>query len=230
MYKDIIKDIESIWSPEKSKSSLRYFRSYIENDIFLWLNSAESKLIAKKYINASMDDLEKLLNTRIHEWRSIALLILLNNYEKSKDNKIKEEIFNFSIKNKHWIDNWDLVDIFSPSVFWDYLYNHSKDREILYKLVKSDNIWDRRISIVSTYYFIKKGDIKDTIKLSEILLNDKEDLIHKATGWMLREVGKKDLDELYKFLDKNYKKMPRTMLRYSIERLEPEKKKHYMTK
>lgn len=233
MYKKIIKDIEQKWNKEKAELSKRYFKTWIweysEGDIFLWLNSADEKEIIKEYKNKlDLKNIEKLLKSNIHEYRAIALSLLRLKFEKSKTESEKKEIYELSMKNKDFINNWDLVDIFTPHVFWAYLYD--KDREVLYDLVKSQSLWDRRIAIISTMYFVKKWDFSDAIKLSELLLEDKEDLIHKASWWILREIWKKDINELYKFLDKHHKIMPRTMLRYSIEKLDIEKRKHYMKK
>ena len=165
--------------------------------------------------------------SKVHEYRLTALFILVHKYEKA--NKItKKKIFDFYLSNTKYINNWDLIDLSSHKILGDFLYEKNKD--ILYKLAKSSSLWERRISIISTYYFIRKNNFEDTLNISKLLLNDKEDLIQKAVGWMLREVGKRNLEKEEEFLRKYYKKMPRTMLRYAIERFKEEKKGYYMAR
>jgi len=156
-----------------------------------------------------------------------AVLILVEKFKKAED-KLKKEIFDFYLTNTKSINNWDLIDLSSPNVIGNYLLD--KERKILYKLAKSKNLWEKRISILATAVFIRQQQFKDTIKIAKILLQDSHDLIHKAVGWMLREVGKKDEKELIKFLDKYTLQMPRTMLRYAIERLPEKKRKYYLNK
>ena len=180
-----------------------------------------SRKLAKKYSKLSLDEIDSLLNSLIHEYRLVALLILVDKYNNDKKN-----IYDFYFKNVSRVNNWDLVDLTAPKIVGDYLSD--KDRNVLYSLAKSPNLWEKRISIVSTFAFIRNNEFSDTLNISEILLNDKHDLIHKAVGWMLREVGKKDEKVLCSFLDKYSKLMPRTMLRYSIEKFSDEKKKYYM--
>ena len=183
--------------------------------------------IATKYYSLPFKDLEKLLNDKIHEYRFIALIILSENFKK-EDEKGKKEIFNFYLKNIQTIDNWDLVDLSAPKIVGAYLGN--KDKRILYKLARSKNFWERRIAIVSTFSFIRNNDFFDTLTISELLINDEEDLIHKAVGWMLRELGKKDKTVLILFLNKFANQMPRTMLRYSIEKFSKAERKKYLKK
>ena len=174
-----------------------------------------------------MADLEKLLNSKIHEYRMSALLILIKQYEKGNESE-KNKIFNFYLRNTKNINNWDLVDISAPKIVGDYLLN--KPRDVLYKLASSNNLWERRIAIISTFAFIRNNEFDDTLKIAEILLNDKHDLIHKAVGWMLREIGKRDQKIEEEFLKKYYSKMPRVMLRYAIEKFEEKKRKFYLGK
>ena len=148
-------------------------------------------------------------------------------YEKA-DSAQKKKLVNFYLANSRHINNWDLVDTSAPYILGDYLL--SKDKRILYKMAESKNLWQRRIAIISTAIFIRQGNYRDTLKIAEILLNDQHDLIHKAVGWMLREIGKKSLKTEVNFLDKHYKKMPRTMLSYAIEKFPQEKRKHYLKK
>ena len=221
------KDIQAYASPEKAKILQRFFKTgpgqYGEGDVFLGLKVPEVRSIAKKYSQLSFNDLQELLDSEIHEHRLVALLILIIKYNKTED---KKEIIDFYLKNTQAVNNWDLVDLSADKLLGAYLFE--KDKSLLYKLAKSDDLWEKRIAIISTFYFIKNNDFEDSLKISEILLNDKHDLIHKAVGWMLREVGKKDQEIEEKFLKKYYKTMPRTMLRYAIERFEEKKRKAYL--
>ena len=176
-------------------------------------------------------DLQELLNSKIHEYRLSALFILVKKFTaavKVQDEKAQVKIYNFYLKNARNINNWDLVDLSAPNIVGQYLL--AKNREILYTLVKSKNLWERRIAVLATFTFLREKDFKDIIKIAEILLRDEHDLIHKSVGWMLREAGKRDVKVLYKFLDKNYQKMPRTMLRYAIEKLPELERKKYLKK
>ena len=227
--KNIKKDLQKLANPEKARFLSRYFKTgkgeYGHGDAFLGITVPEQRKIAKKFRNTGFDDLEKLLQSNIHEYRFTALEILNFKYEKA-DNIRKKEIVDFCLKNIKWINNWDLVDTFAPHVFGDFLKD--KNKRILYRMARSKNLWERRIAIISTFAFIKNNSFEDSLRISEILLKDKHDLIHKAVGWMLREVGKKDRKIEEEFLKKYYKKMPRTMLRYAIEKFDENKKKFYM--
>ncbi len=229
MLSQLKQDFNKLKNPDKAEILSRFFKTgkgeYAEGDKFLGIIVPEQRKLSKKYPDLDLNQLQYLLSTNIHEYRLTALFILINKYKKSNN---KKEIYNFYLKNTKNINNWDLIDLSAPNIVGDYLLN--KDRSILYKLAKSDNLWERRISVLSTFSFIKNKDFKDSIKISGILLNDKHDLIHKAVGWMLREIGKKDVNELEKFLKKYHKKMPRTMLRYSIEKFNEEKRKFYLAK
>lgn len=220
-------DLHSLENPEKKKILQKFFKTgpgqYGEGDIFLGISVPESRKIAKKYENLSLKDTEKLLNSKIHEERLVALLLLVQKFKKNQE---KKQIFGFYLKHSRKINNWDLVDLSAPKILGAYLLDRNKS--ILYKLSKSKNLWEKRIGIISTHTFIKNNQYKDTLKISEILLNDEHDLIHKAVGWMLREVGKKDLKTLETFLKKYYKRMPRTMLRYSIEKFPEKTRKSYL--
>ncbi|MBS3149674.1 DNA alkylation repair protein [Candidatus Woesearchaeota archaeon] len=231
MLNKIKEDLQKLENPEKAKILSRFFKTgkgeYAEGDIFLGIIVPEQRKLSKKYIDLTLNDLEKLLESKVHEYRLTALFILVHKYEKA--NKItKKKIFDFYLSNTKYINNWDLIDLSSHKILGDFLYEKNKD--ILYKLAKSSSLWERRISIISTYYFIRKNNFEDTLNISKLLLNDKEDLIQKAVGWMLREVGKRNLEKEEEFLRKYYKKMPRTMLRYAIERFKEEKKGYYMAR
>ncbi|MBI4779448.1 DNA alkylation repair protein [Candidatus Falkowbacteria bacterium] len=200
---------------------------YGEGDIFLGIKVPAQRKVARQYENLSLADAQKLLHSKIHEQRLIALLILLSRYKKA-DDRGKKKIVDFYLKNTKNINNWDLVDLSCHYILGDYLLD--KPRRILYKLARSKNLWEKRIAIISTFAFLRNKQFNDTLKISEILLNDRHDLIHKASGWMLREAGKRDQAVLEKFLDKHYKIMPRVMLRYAIEKLSEGKRKFYLDK
>ncbi|MEK6933669.1 MAG: DNA alkylation repair protein [Nanoarchaeota archaeon] len=229
----IKKEIKKAANPEKALLLQRFFKTgkgeYGEGDIFLGITVPESRKIATKFKDLSLQDVESLLQSQIHEERLIALLFLVHNYslaKKERDEKKKEEIYNFYLKSTKYINNWDLVDLSSHQIIGDYLIE--KDKSILYDLAKSKNLWERRIAVISTFYFIKNNKFDDSLNIALLLLKDKHDLIQKAVGWMLREVWKKDSDVLENFLRKNYKNMPRTMLRYAIEHFPESKRKAYL--
>ena len=227
----IKQEIKSLANPEKAKIYLRFFKTgkghYGEGDQFLGLTMPQQRIIATKYINTPLKELQELISSPIHEYRMTALIILAYKYKKA-DEDTKKEIYDFYIKNYNCINNWDLVDVTAPNIIGEYLLDRKSRRRILYEFATSDHLWKKRIAIISTFTFIKNEDFQDTINISEILLEDKHDLIHKAVGWMLREMGKRNEKVLLKFLNKHHKVMPRTMLRYSLEKLSEEKRKYYM--
>ena len=223
--------IQKSANDSKSKILQRFFKTgkgeYGEGDIFLGIIVPEQRKIAKEFCNLNNDELEKLLDSEIHEKRLIALLILINKFKKA-DEKIKKEIFDLYLKkaNENRINNWDLVDLSSHQIVGGYLFD--KDRSILYNLANSSNLWEKRISVISTFAFIRDNQFDDSLKISKILLKDEHDLIHKAVGWMLREIGKRNQKILENFLKERYGEMPRTMLRYAIEKFDEEKRKEYL--
>jgi len=229
--KYIEKDLRKLANPKQAEILQRFFKTgkgeYGEGDVFLGIKVPEQRKIAKKYLDLDLKEIQELLSSKIHEYRLTSLFILIDKYKKS-DNNEKKKIFNFYLKNTNNINNWDLIDLSAPNIVGNYLLG--KPREILYKLAESKSLWEERISILATFEFIKNNEYKDTLKISKILLNDKHDLIHKGVGWMLREVGKRNQTLEEKFLKKHYKKMPRTMLRYAIERFTESKRKFYMKK
>ncbi len=230
LLKQLRKELNKLSDPIRAQHSKRYFktgpREYGEGDIFLGINIPTQRNIAKKYYNLNFFEIKDLLKSKIHTERFIALLVLMDRYGKTKVEE-KTKIFNFYLKSIKGVNNWDLVDISSPKIIGDYLFDKNKD--ILYQLAKSKNLWKRRISIISTQFFIKNNQFADTLEIALILLKDKEDLIHKAVGWMLREVGKKNQTIEEKFLKKYAPIMPRTMLRYAIEKFTPSKKNFYLS-
>lgn len=224
------KDMRAVASKERALVSMRFFKTgkgqYGEGDVFLGLTVPDTRNLLKKYRDISHEDILQLLHSKIHEERMLALLILVDQFAKG-DEKSRKKIFDLYLGNTKYINNWDLVDLTADRTIGAYLENRPKN--ILLKLAKSKSLWERRISILATFHFIKKGQSEWTLKIAEILLDDKEDLMHKAVGWMLREVGKRcSEEEECAFLDKHVRKMPRTMLRYAIERFSQEKKSHYM--
>lgn len=225
-------DLLKLKNPQKAILLAKFFKTgkgeYGEGDRFIGLVVPQIRSVAHKYFKEiSLDILQRLLSTTIHEYRLTALIILTLKYKKADDAE-KKNIFNFYLKNTKNINNWDLVDLSSPNIIGGYLLD--KDRKVLYKLAQSSNLWEKRIAIIATSQFIKNLQFEDTLKIAEILLKDKHDLIHKAVGWMLREVGKKDIKAEENFLQKYYKLMPRTMLRYAIEKFSEEKIKFYLSK
>ncbi len=230
LYQIISQELNNLKNPAKAKILQKFFKTgkgeYGEGDIFLGIIAPKQREIVKKYFKqTSLNNIQKLLNSKIHEYRLVGILILVEKFKKA-DEKFKKEIFNFYLKNTKKINNWDLVDLSAPNIVGDFLLN--KNSKVLYNLVRSKNLWERRISIISTLAFIYQNKFEHTIKISKILLKDKHDLIHKAVGWMLREIGKRDEQELIKFLNKYVLQMPRTTLRYSIEKLPEKKRKYYL--
>lgn len=225
-------EFKKLANPQKAKTLAGFFKTgkgeYGEGDIFLGITVPQTRGIVKKYADKiNLPETEKLLRSKFHEERLAALLILVEKYKKGSAAE-KEKIFRFYLKNTKYINNWDLVDLSSRDVVGAFL--DGKPKNILYKLARSKNLWERRIAIVSTYHYIKRKKCGETFKISEILLNDKHDLIHKAVGWMLREAGKNCSEKILEdFLKSRYKNMPRTMLRYAIEKFPENKRKKYLS-
>jgi 3-methyladenine DNA glycosylase AlkD len=227
----IQEELDALSTPER-KDFLPYFfktgeGQYGEGDKFLGVVVPDSRKIAKKYKNVPFQEVKALLNSEYHECRLCALLILVERFKKA-DEQDRKDIFEFYLAHTHRINNWDLVDLSSQYIVGEYLLD--KDRSVLYTLADSKLLWDQRIAVLATFPFIRSNDFKDLLALSEKLLHHKHDLMHKAIGWLLREAGKKDKTVLIEFLDRYYKEMPRTMLRYSIEKLTPEERVYYMKK
>lgn len=219
----------------------RFFKTgpgeYAEGDIFIGATVPEVREVARAWAHLSFKDLKALLRSKIHEERLLALIILVDRFRSARKGslpshqkeKIQKEIFQFYGAHLRHVNNWDLVDLSAPSVVGGYLSSQSRrDRKWLYTLARSPHLWSRRISVVSTLYFIRKGQFEDTLRISKMLLDAPEDLLHKAVGWMLREVGKKDTSPLLRFLRKHYSQMPRTALRYAIERFPKSRRKRML--
>ncbi len=233
MDKLIIKEVTRLRDKDKGAFAQRFFRTgkgeYGYGDIFYGLTVPNSRKIASKYTEIDLKDLEKVIQNKVHEIRLIALIILNTKYKKAKTEKEREALVKFYLKNISYINNWDLVDVSSYNILGAYLKDKG-DRSILIKLSKSGKLWSERIAIVSTFAFIKNNDLDLIFYFGEYFLNHKHDLIHKALGWMLREAGKRDEKRLKEFLQKNKTKMPRTMLRYAIEKLSENERKYFLGK
>jgi 3-methyladenine DNA glycosylase AlkD len=229
--KDFIACLKEYQSPLEAKKYLRYFKTnegeYGEGDTFIGVRMGQVFALAKEFIDMTPTEVEKLLESNVHEARAGAVSIMdFQARGKKTSPERREELFNLYIKRHDRINNWDLVDRSAPYVVGGYLFD--KPRNILYKLAKSKNIWERRTSIVSTYFFIRQKQLDDTFEIAELLVNDKEDLVQKATGGWIREAGKKDPKRLLSFLDKHAATMPRTTLRYAIEKLPKAKREYYL--
>ena len=226
-------EMAGLANPEKAKILSSFFKTgkgeYGEGDIFLGIAVPMQREVAKKYSTLGFSGIKKLLKSKIHEHRLIALLVLVQQFNRADENQ-KVKIIDFYLASTKRINNWDLVDLSAAKILGEYLYQApSKERKILRKLAKSKNLWERRIAVLSTFAFIKRNEFDDALEISKMLLEDPHDLIHKAVGWMLREIGKRNLAVEEKFLKKHCRKMPRTMLRYAIEKF-PEKKRQLYLK
>ena len=228
----ILKELLSVANPEKAKFLQGFFKcgkgQYAEGDVMLGIVVPLTRDIVKRCPKLPFNEIQILLDSEYHEARLAGLLLLMKQFKKAKEEKERKEIFDFYLQNARKANNWDLVDVTCRDVIGLYLLD-KEDRSVLYRLAESDNLWEQRIAIVSTWTFIKNKQFDDTLALSEKLLTHKHDLIHKAVGWMLREVGKRDKQTLVAFLETHYKNMPRTTLRYSIEHFTQEEKSYFMT-
>lgn len=226
---EIRKEIKKQANPKQAVILQRFFKTgkgeYGEGDIFYGIKVPVQRTIAKRFKDLAFEDLKVLISAKIHEERLVAAFILVDQYKRS-DEKKKKIVFDFYLKNRKGINNWDLVDLSAPKIVGAYLID--KEKDLLYKFAVSKDLWEKRIAIISTQTFIREHFFEDTLNISEILLQDKHDLIHKAVGWMLREVGNRDLETEEEFLKKHYKTMPRTMLRYAIEKFPEQKRIAYL--
>lgn len=229
----LIEELKKKSKPNKVQGIERFFKTgkgqYGEGDKFLGVTVPDVSKLAKGNLDVGFDIIQKLIVSQWHEVRLLALKILVYKYQSRKATpQLKKEIFNFYIKNLDSINNWDLVDTSAPHIVGDHLLN--KDKKLLYRYAKSKNLWLRRIAIISTFTFIRNGELDDTFRISDILLHDKHDLMHKAVGWMLREAGKKDIEKLKKYLVTNISIIPRTALRYAIEKFTEGLRKEFFVK
>lgn len=216
--------------PNKAKILSRFFKTgkgeYGEGDKFLGITVPVQRKNAKEFINLNPKEIEQLLNSKIHEYRLTALIILVLKFKKAEENE-KKQIFDLYLKNTKNINNWDLVDLTAPNIVGTYLLD--KDRSLIHKLSQSKNLWEKRIAMLSTFIFIRKNQFQDTLRVTEILIKDKHDLIQKAVGWMLREIGKRNMTVEEEFLKKYCKQMGRTTLRYATEKFPEKKRKYYLS-
>ncbi|MFA5118945.1 MAG: DNA alkylation repair protein [Candidatus Omnitrophota bacterium] len=229
MIKQIQSQLRKASSRETKEVLQRFFKTgkgeYGEGDIFIGVKVPRIRKVARQFRSAVFDDTTRLLRSPIHEERLTALFILIDQFSNAKPDG-KKKIYGLYLEHTSFINNWDLVDLSAHHIVGAFL--DGKDKSILRKLAVSKLLWDRRIAILATFYFIKHNQFRDALYLAKTLLTDKEDLIHKAVGWMLREVGKRDLAAEESFLKKHYRKMPRTMLRYAIERFPEKKRQAYL--
>jgi 3-methyladenine DNA glycosylase AlkD len=220
----IKQDLAAQADQEKAAFLPKFFNAfpggYGEGDQFLGVMVPKQRKIARKYYNSiSLTEVEKLLHEPVHEYRFTAIITLVYKFEKATEED-KKAIVDFYLNNLTYVNNWDLVDTSADKILGAYLWD--KDRSLLYQLAKTDHLWSQRIAIIATFFFIRNNDFSDTLEIARILLNHPHDLIHKAVGWMLREVGKRNFETEFEFLKAHYKQMPRIMLRYALERFEPD--------
>lgn len=223
--------LQQLANPDKAAILQRFFKTgpgeYGEGDVFLGINAPVLRAMVKEYPNIPVTEAEALLHSDLHEERALALMLWVRLYTKGLTEQ-KEHIYQRYLMNTDWINNWDLVDTSAPHIVGTHLLK--RDRKILYRLANSKSLWERRIAIIATQHFIRQHDFADTIKIAALLLRDKEDLMHKATGWMLREVGNRDVATEEEFLEQHYARMPRTMLRYAIEKFPEARRKFWLTR
>ena len=227
--RDVQRRLKKLGNPEHAAISQRFFKTgpgqYGEGDIFIGIRVPVLRKLVKEFKDLPAREVEILLRSPIHEERLLAILLFVHIFSKG-DETTKKGIYNLYLKSTEFINNWDLVDVSAEHIVGAYLMD--KNKRPLYRLAKSINLWERRIAIIATFYFVRHHEFSETLKISNILLADRHDLIHKATGWMLREIGKRDLKTEETFLKEHYKKMPRTMLRYAIEKFPENKRQRYL--
>lgn len=230
-FRDAFEELEKYSDPKKAEHSKRFFKTgkgeYGEGDIFLGTTVPNQRKVARKFKHMPLNEVEKLLQSDFHECRLTAVILLVYKIEKA-DQAIIDEVAEFYLKNIRYVNNWDIVDSSCRFILAKFLEH--RERDLLYELAKSENLWERRIAIITCYYFIKKDDFEDALAISQLLIKDEEDLIQKAVGWMLREIGNQELEVEESFLleSERYKTMPRTMLRYAIEKFEEPKRQFYL--
>jgi len=221
--------LRALASPELAVLQQRFFKTgvgqYGAGDVFMGIKVPPLRALAKQHRDADLATIATLLHSKFHEERLFALLLLMQFYERATEKK-QGDAFDFYLANTAHINNWDLVDVSAPHIVGRHLT--TRPRKVLHRMARSSSLWERRIAIISTFYFIRANDFDDTLRIAETLLHDEHDLMHKAVGWMLREVGKRDLAAEETFLLKHYHSMPRTMLRYAIERFPEKRRQQYL--
>jgi 3-methyladenine DNA glycosylase AlkD len=227
--KKINNDLSRLKDKKRATILQRFFKTgpgeYGEGDLFYGIRMPEIRKLAKKYSDISIQDIGKLMTSPVHEARLLAILLLVTKYQQG-DDKLKREIYILYLNNSRFVNSWDLVDLSAHHIVGDYLFD--KNRKTLYDLSGSKSLWERRIAMIATFYFIRRNQFDDTLNISDLLIADPEDLIHKAVGWMIREVGKRDVRTAERFLKPRYQNMPRTMLRYAIEKFPQAKRQRYL--
>jgi 3-methyladenine DNA glycosylase AlkD len=227
--KEISKRLKKLENKQQAAISRKFFKTgpgeYGEGDIFIGIRVPVLRKLVKDYFELPIKEIQSLLKSPVHEERLLALLLMVRKASGRSDD-IKKSIYELYLKNTRFVNNWDLVDASAEHVVGAYLKD--KNKSVLYRLAESEDLWERRIAIMSTFHYVKHHDFLETLRISKILLFDRHDLIHKATGWMLREIGKRDLQTEENFLKTHYKKMPRTMLRYAIEKFPESKRQRYL--
>ena len=226
---DIQKRLKKLGNKKHAAISQSFFKTgpgeYGQGDVFIGIRVPVLRKLVTEYSDVSVEDVVILLRSQIHEERLLALLLLVRLFSKG-DGVRRTIIYDMYLENTAFVNNWDLVDSSAEHIVGAYLMNRGK--AVLYRLAESDDLWERRISIMSTFHFVKRHEFSETLKISKMLLFDRQDLIHKATGWMLREIGKRHLQTEESFLKAHYKEMPRTMLRYAIEKFPEQKRQRYL--
>jgi 3-methyladenine DNA glycosylase AlkD len=225
----VVERLQAMGDHERARVSRSFFKTgpgeYGEGDVFVGLTVPQVRALAKELRALPRGETVKLLHSPIHEARLLALLLLIQSYAKGGEAE-RERIYGLYLRNTRWINNWDLVDVSAEHVVGAHLWG--RDRTVLDALAKSSLLWERRIAILATFHFIRRGAFADTLRIAERLVGDREDLMHKAVGWMLREVGKRDQAAEEAFLERHAGVMPRTMLRYAIERFDEELRQGYL--
>jgi len=231
--KDVRRELERIADAKQAAILSKFFKTgkgeYGEGDVFIGVKVPAQRSVALQSLALPKEEITLLLDDPVHECRLTGALILVAQYHRG-DEKTRERLCRFYLSRLRGINNWDLVDLSAPKILGEHLLVKPGDRKILYRLVKSRNLWERRVAVLATYPSIKRGDFTDILALSKLLLNDDHDLMHKAVGWMLREAGKVNLEAEETFLKRHYRDMPRTMLRYAIEKFPKKKRDYYMGK
>jgi 3-methyladenine DNA glycosylase AlkD len=227
--KSLRADFRQLGNPDDVPNLQRFFKTapgeYGEGDRFLGIRVPETRKAVKRFRAESLRSVTALLGSPYHEERLLAALLLVDKYERG-DEEMQKRVYEIYMGNRAGLNNWDIIDSSAHKIVGPWL--DSRSRTPMYELVDSDSLWDRRIAIIATYYFIRKSEFADTLRIAASLRDDSEDLIHKAVGWMLREVGNRDRKVEETFLAKHYKKMPRTMLRYAIEKFPERRRKAYL--
>lgn len=229
----ITQELLTYVEPEKAEFYPKFFQAeqggYGKGDQFIGVRVPFQRKVARKYYKTiTLDELDSLMHSPVHEFRSTALFVLVNKFQKSKSESEREQIVSYYLANLDYVNNWDLVDASADKILGTYLFD--KDRSLLYELAASNDLWRQRIAVIAAFYFIKQNDFSDTLRLAELLMDHDHHLIHKAVGWMLREIGNRDLKTEVVFLEKHHLRMPRTMLRYAIEKFDSNLRRRFLAR